>query len=159
MAPLLARARDFLKERRILCPAESALLRLVGEQKRLAREHIVAKLAGSLPLEVAKALDGLLEVKEGEAVSGLQAIKANPAKPSAAAMQSLTDKLAAIQATGVLAVDLSWLNANYQRALYCYQRGLELDPLAETFQLGLGCLKIAVEAIFYCPGFGPCGYP
>ena len=37
MAPLLARARDFLKERRILYPAESALLRLVGEQKRLAR--------------------------------------------------------------------------------------------------------------------------
>jgi hypothetical protein len=73
MAPLLARARDFLKERRILCPAESALLRLVGEPKRLAREHIVAKLAGSLPLEVAKALDGLLEVKEGETVSGLQA--------------------------------------------------------------------------------------
>jgi TnpA family transposase len=131
MAPLLARAREFLKERRVLCPAESALLRLVGEQKRLAREHIVAKLAGSLPLEVAKALDGLLEVKEGEAVSGLQAIKANPAKPSAAAMQSLTDKLAAIQATGVLAVDLSWLNANYQRALFHYVRKCPADRLRE----------------------------
>src|ERR671915_560460 len=131
MTPLLARAREFLKERRVLCPAESALLRLVGEQKRLAREHIVAKLAGSLPLEVAKALDGLLEVKEGEAVSGLQAIKANPAKPSAAAMQSLTDKLAAIQATGVLAVDLSWLNANYQRALFHYVRKCPADRLRE----------------------------
>lgn len=131
MAPLLARAREFLKERRVLYPAESALLRLVGEQKRLAREHIVAKLAGSLPLEVAKALDGLLEVKQGEAVSGLQAIKANPAKPSAAAMQSLTDKLAAIQATGVLAVDLSWLNANYQRALFHYVRKCPADRLRE----------------------------
>ena len=27
------------------------------------------------------------------------------------------------------------------------------------FKLALGCLKIAVEAIFHCPGFGPCGYP
>ena len=26
-------------------------------------------------------------------------------------------------------------------------------------ELNLGCLKIAVEAIFHCPGFGPCGYP
>ncbi len=47
-ASLLARAREFLKGRRVLFPAESALLRLVGEQKKRAREHIVAKLAGGL---------------------------------------------------------------------------------------------------------------
>ena len=47
-ASLLARAREFLKERRVLFPAESVLLRLVGEQKKRAREHIVAKLAGVL---------------------------------------------------------------------------------------------------------------
>src|SRR3954468_1656953 len=47
-APLLARAREFLKERRILFPADSALLRLVGEQRKRAGAHIVAKLAGSL---------------------------------------------------------------------------------------------------------------
>ena len=79
-----------------------------------------------------KALDGLLEVKEGKAVSGLQAIKANPAKPSATAMQGLADKLAAIEATGVLAVDLSWLNANYQRALFHYVRKCSADRLREV---------------------------
>ena len=131
-ASLLARAREFLKERRVLFPAESALLRLVGEQKKRAREHIVAKLAGGLSPGVVKALDGLLEVKEGEAVSGLQAIKANPAKPSATAMQGLADKLAAIEATGVLAVDLSWLNANYQRALFHYVRKCSADRLREA---------------------------
>ena len=114
-ASLLARAREFLKDRRVLFPAESALLRLVGEQRKRAREHIVAKLAEGLSSGVVKALDGLLEVKQGEAISGLQAVKANPAKPSATAMQGLADKLAAIEATDVLAVDLSWLNANYQR--------------------------------------------
>lgn len=131
-AALLARAREFLKERRVLFPAESALLRLVGEQRRRAREHIVATLAGSLSPGVVKALDGLLEVKPGEAISGLQAIKANPAKPSAAAMQDLADKLAAIEATGILAVDLSWLNANYQRALFHYVRTRSADRLREV---------------------------
>ncbi len=131
-ASLLARAREFLKERRVLFPAESVLLRLVGEQKKRAREHIVAKLAGVLSPGVIKALDGLLEVKEGEAVSGLQGIKANPAKPSATAMQGLADKLAAIEATGTLAVDLSWLNANYQRALFHYVRKCSADRLREA---------------------------
>ena len=131
-ASLLARAREFLKERRVLFPAESALLRLVGEQRKRAREHIVDKLAEGLPPRVVKALDNLLEVKDGEAISGLQAIKANPAKPSATAMQGLADKLAAIEATGILAVDLSWLNANYQRALFHYVRKCSADRLREV---------------------------
>jgi len=131
-ASLLARTREFLKERRVLFPAESVLLRLVGEQKKRAREHIVAKLAEVLSPGVIKALDGLLEVKEGEAVSGLQRIKANPAKPSATAMQGLADKLAAIETTGTLAVDLSWLNANYQRALFHYVRKCSADRLREA---------------------------
>src|SRR4051812_35872950 len=116
-ASLLTRAREFLKERHVLFPAESSLLRLVTEQKKRAREHIASRLAEGLTPGMVKALDDLLEVKEGEAVSGLQAVKANPAKPSPTAMQGLADKLAAIEATGVLAVDLSWLNANYHRAL------------------------------------------
>ena len=113
-------------------PPNRSLLRLVGEQRKRAREHIVSKLAEGLTPGVVKALDGLLEVKEGEAISGLQAVKANPAKPSPAAMQGLADKLAAIEATGVLAVDLSWLNANYQRALFHYVRKCSADRLREV---------------------------
>ena len=45
-ASLLARAREFLKGRHILFPADSALLRLVGEQRKRAREHIVDKAQG-----------------------------------------------------------------------------------------------------------------
>jgi hypothetical protein len=131
-ASLLARAREFLKERHVLFPAESSLLRLVTEQRKLARENIVSKLAEGLTLGVAKALDDLLEVKEGEAISGLQAIKTNPAKPSPAAMQSLADKLTAIEATGVLTVDLSWLNANYQRALFHFVRKCSADRLRKV---------------------------
>src|SRR3954463_10243556 len=131
-ASLLARAREVLKERHILSPAESSLLRLVAEQRKRARGYIVSRLADGLTPGVVKALDDLLEVKEGEAISGLQAVKANPAKPSPAAMQSLADKLTAIEATGVLAVDLSWLNANYQRALFHYVRKCSADRLREV---------------------------
>jgi TnpA family transposase len=131
-ASLVARAREFLKGRRVLLPAESSLLRLVTDQKKRAREHIASRLAEGLTPGMTKILDDLLEVKEGEAVSGLQAVKANPAKPSPAAMQGLADKLAAIEATGVLAVDLSWLNANYQRALFHFVRKCSADRLREV---------------------------
>src|SRR6516162_9681465 len=47
-------------------------------------------------------------------------------------MQGLADKLTAIEATGVLAVDLSWLNANYQRALFHYVRRCSADRLREV---------------------------
>src|SRR5687768_1482925 len=47
-------------------------------------------------------------------------------------MQGLADKLAAIEATGTLAVDLSWLNANYQRALFHYVRKCSADRLREA---------------------------
>jgi TnpA family transposase/predicted transcriptional regulator len=131
-ASLLARAREFLKERHVLFPAESSLLRLVTEQRKRAREHIATRLTGSLSPGVVEVLDGLLEVKDGETISDLQRIKANPARPSAGAMQGLVDKLAAIEATGVLAVDLSWLNANYQRALFHSVRRSTADRLREV---------------------------
>jgi TnpA family transposase len=129
---LLTRAREFLRERRILLPADSTLTRIVGEQKKCAQDHVVTKLAGVIPQGVANALDGLLDVKDGEAVSGLQRIKANPAKPSAHGMRTLLDKLAAIEATGVLGIDLSWLNGNYQRALFHYVRKCWAPRLREV---------------------------
>lgn len=130
-AALMSRAREFLIERRVLFPADSALARIVGEQRKSAREHIVTKLAQDLPATVTEALDSLLVVGGEEVVSALQRIKANPAKPSANAMLALTDKLAAIEATGVLALDLSWLNSNYQRSLFHYVRICSADRLRD----------------------------
>ena len=61
-------------------------------------------------------------IKPDGNTSGLQAIKANPSKPSVDAMLTLLDKLRVIEATGVLGVDLLWLNGNYQRALFHHVR-------------------------------------
>ncbi len=37
-------------------------------------------------------------------------------------MLRLTDKLAQIQGTGILTIDLAWLNNNYQRTMARYTR-------------------------------------
>ena len=57
--------------------------------------------------------------------------KANPSKPSADAMLTLLDKLRIIEATGVLGVDLLWLNGNYQRALFHHVRQSSVIRLRE----------------------------
>lgn len=109
---LLARARQFLKERHTIFPADYALTRIIGEQRRLAREQIYHKVAAALPEETSRKLNALLEVKANEKVSDLQKLKANPGRSSAGAMQSLMENLSLIKATGVLAMDLAWLNSN-----------------------------------------------
>ena len=70
-------------------------------------------------------------VKADENVSALQRIKANPSKPSAEAMLTLLKKLTTIEATGVLGVDLGWLNSNYQRALFHQVRKSSAHRLRE----------------------------
>jgi hypothetical protein len=58
-------------------------------------------------------------------------IKANPSKPSVDAMLTLLDKLRVIEATGVLGVDLLWLNGNYQRTLFHQVRKSSVTRLRE----------------------------
>jgi hypothetical protein len=117
-AALTGRAREFLKEQRVLEPAEFRIARIVGEQRARAREHIFERVAASVPNGLAGRLEDLLVVKPDGSSSGLQAIKANRSKPSVDAMLTLLDKLRVIEGTGVLGVDLLWLNGNYQRALF-----------------------------------------
>jgi TnpA family transposase len=119
---LKAQAAEYLKEQLILEPAEFRIIRIVGEQRARAREQIFRRVAAEVPKHLASALDDLLVVGPDENVSALQTIKANPSKPSVDAMLTLVGKLKAIEATGVLGVNLSWLNGNYQRALFHHVR-------------------------------------
>jgi Domain of unknown function (DUF4158) len=57
-AALTGRAREFLKEQRVLEPAEFRIGRIVGEQRSRAREHIFRRVAASVP----NGLAGTLEV-------------------------------------------------------------------------------------------------
>jgi len=130
-AALQVRAREFLKEHRILEPADFRIARIVGEQRKAASEHIFNRITAGVPSGLAHTLDELLVVKADENVSALQRIKANPSKPSAEAMLALLKKLTAIEGTGVLGVDLSWLNSNYQRALFHQVRKSSAHRLRE----------------------------
>ena len=112
------RAEEFLEEQRILRPSASTQGRLVGEERQQAQEHIVDRVAKSVSGEMASHLDTLLVVRDGESVSPLHAIKSNPGHPSVESMRVAVRKLGLIGETGVLDLDLSWLNSNYQRALF-----------------------------------------
>jgi len=83
----------------VLEPAEFRIARIVGEQRVRAREHIFRRVAALVPSGLAGTLEDLLVVKPDENSSGLQAIKANPSKPSVDAMLTLLDKLRVIEAT------------------------------------------------------------
>jgi TnpA family transposase len=121
---------QYLRDHNILQAADSTLQRVIGEQRRLAQQHIYERITDLLPNETQQKLDNLLEVEEG-AVSYLQQLKAVPRSPSPAALLELTSKLDQIISTGVLDVDLSWLNNNYQRVLTNYVQRLSAYKLRE----------------------------
>jgi len=131
---LQVRVKDFLRAQRILQPAPWTVNRLIMEQRQQARELIYTRVTHSLTNETMTALDQLLDIESGKRKSPLQRLKANPRNASPEAMQALLDKLQAIETTGVLQVDVSWLNGNYQRALFHYVSKCSVDRLRAVTQ-------------------------
>ncbi len=124
-------AQRFLREKRILEPAATTLDRMIGEQRRQARQHLFKKLFELLSEDAIKRLDALLLVGEGSS-SPLQILKEVPGTPSASAVLRLTAKLKDIAKTGVLDFDLTWLNNNYQRSLARHARKSSAFRLRES---------------------------
>ena len=144
------RAEEFLAEQRILRPRAATLGRLVGEQRQQARDHIVDRVAKSVSREMASHLDTLLVVRDGESVSPLHAIKSNPGHPSVESMRVAVRKLGLIEEMGVLDLDLSWLNSNYQRALFHKVRKSSAHRLRELKEP----VRRAVLACFLRQSYG-----
>ncbi len=130
---LQAKAQQFLHEHKILMPARTTLRRLIGEQRDRAQQEIVHRLRKLLTLKIENRIDQLLVVKERQA-SGFQQLKEPPGFPSPRALLALIDKLNRIETTGVLEIDLSWLNNNFQKIKtrraqqYTIYRLRELQP-------------------------------
>ncbi|NOK57433.1 MAG: hypothetical protein GFH27_549309n168 [Chloroflexi bacterium AL-W] len=72
-----------------------------------------------MTLEQQHQLDQLIVV-DGGRHSWLHTLKEPPRRASPQAILRLLDHLEQIEATGILTIDLSWLNNNYQRALTRY---------------------------------------
>lgn len=128
--PLLIQAKQFLKENGILFPADDTLRRLIVTQRQAARDHIFTRIADSLSLAQQEALDGLL-IAGKKRTTPFQVLKKPPGQPSPKSMLRLADKLKIIQATGLLTIDLAWLNNNYQRSLTRYARRCSADRLRD----------------------------
>jgi hypothetical protein len=128
---LFLRTEQFLQEQGILRPATSTIERIIGEQRTQASQYIFERITETLEEEVVKQLDNLLVVSDSK-YSPLSLLKEPPGVPSAPAVKKLTEKLDRIEQTGVLELDLSWLNNNYQRALASYVRKCDAHRLREV---------------------------
>lgn len=111
----------FLKEQKILKPSNDTLQRLVVNQRQEARNVIFGRISGSLSQNFRDKLDLLIETTQNRS-SALHALKFPPGRPSSSSILKLANKIEQIEATGVLKIDLSWLNNNLQRAFTRYAR-------------------------------------
>lgn len=127
---LMARAEQFLREQRILQPSPDTLRRLVATQRQGARQYIYGRIANDLSLRLKRDLDTLIAVSNSR-FSPLQSLKQPPGQASPTSILRLIEKLEMIQATGVLALDLSWLNNNYQRSMTRYVKRCSATRLRE----------------------------
>lgn len=128
--PLLNQAKQFLQEAGILYPADDTLRRLIVRQRQQARDHIFGRITDSLTAFLRERLDALL-VAGDQRLTLFQTLKQPPGRPSPTAMLGLAAKLEQIQGTGVLTVDLAWLNNNYQRSLTRYAQRCSADRLRQ----------------------------
>ena len=130
-ASLLARARAWLRDERVLAPADSLLRRAVGSARRTARTLLTEQMTVRLSPVMRDRLDALLDVGEDDPFSALHRIKTSPSSPSVGGMKRLLARLELIETTDVLEIDIGWVNANYQRILFHSVRTASADRLRE----------------------------
>lgn len=128
--PLLMQAKRFLREANILFPADDTLRRLIITQRQAARAHIYERIGDALSPDLKQQLDDLLVAGE-RSRTPFFTLKQPPGRATPKAMLRLGEKLTVIQKTGVLAVDFTWLNNNYQRSLTRYAARCSAERLRQ----------------------------
>ena len=126
---LFMQAVDYLKEQRCLNPSDDTIGRLIQTEREKARTASYADIAHIVTPEIKAALDDLL-VADSQ-YSKLYQIKDVPHRPSAEGMKLLAEKLRMIEQTGIMSLDLGWLNNNYKRYLSTYVTRCDAKRLRE----------------------------
>ena len=103
------------------------LRRAVGAARQKARALLTQRMAERLSAPMHEALDALVAVDDDQPHSPLNRIKASSSNPSVGGMKRLLARLELIEATGVLEVDVGWVNGNYQRILFHSVRTASAD--------------------------------
>lgn len=127
---LLAEAKRFLKNNKSLQPSDNTLKRLIVTQREKSRQQIFNKLEALLNDNIKNNLDNLLETNDRR-TSKLQYLKHPPSTPSPKSLLNLVKKLAIIQETRILEINISWINNNYQRSLAKYAQRCSANRLKE----------------------------
>ena len=128
---LLARARGWLRDEHVLAPADSALRRAVGGARQKARALLTQRMAERLSASMRDRLDALVDVGDDDPHSPLHHLKTGSSSPSVGGMKQLLARLELIEATGVLEIDVGWVNGNYQRILFHSVRTASADRVRE----------------------------
>ena len=126
-ASLLARARVWLRDEHVLSPSDSVLRRAIGAARNTARTLLTERLAERLSAPMRARLDALIAGDHDQPHSPLNRIKASSSNPSVGGMKRLLARLELIEVTGVLEVDVGWINGNYQRVLFHSVRTASAD--------------------------------
>jgi hypothetical protein len=104
--------------------------RLIGSQRQKARQYIYDRIGSLFSQELILRLDKLAATKNGRP-SDIHWQKSPPGRPSPKAIVRLTGKLEKIDTTGVLELDLFWLNNNFQRSLAGYAKRSDANRLRQ----------------------------
>ena len=126
-ASLLARARAWLRDEHVLAPSDSVLRRAIGAARHKAGTLLTQRMAERLSAPMREGLDALVAVDDDQPHSPLNRMKASSSNPSVGGMKRLLARLELIEATGVLGVDVDWVNGNYQRILFHSVRTASAD--------------------------------
>ncbi len=129
-AALLAGIGRYLREHSILKPSDDTLQRLIARQRQKAKKYIFDRICASLSKDLIRNLDELADTKNGRP-SDLHWLKFPPGRPAPKAIIRLTNKLEKISDTGVLELDLFWLNNNFQRSLARHAKRSDANRLRQ----------------------------
>ena len=88
-------------------------------------------MAERLSASMRDCLDALVAVGDDDPHSPLHRIKTSPSNPSVGGMKRLLARLELIEATGVLGIDVGWVNGNYRRILFHSVRTASADRVRE----------------------------
>ena len=100
-------AVGWLRERRVLLPGVTTLVRLVGSVRAEANERLWETLYGLLGTGQRAVLDSLLEVPPGGRVSELDRLRRGPVRVSGPAMKAALERVREIAAFGMADVDVA----------------------------------------------------
>jgi TnpA family transposase len=112
---LKIKADQYLRQKRLLSPSENEYTQILKEQKTGARIEMFEKIHEKLTAVIISGLDDMLKPKPK--YSTVEKLKRTPKSVSTDTVNNLISRLQIIEKTGILDIDISFINNNYLRSM------------------------------------------